>query len=69
MEHSENFVLIVGGQLSTAAAVAHLVCIAFGPPAYRFLGAGERMAQQAEQGKILPPLVTLAIAGIPPCQT
>ena len=36
--------LIAGGTLTAIAAVAHLACIFLGAPAYRFMGAGERMA-------------------------
>ena len=55
--------LIIGGSLSAAATVAHLACILFGPPAYRFMGAGEKMARAVEAGKLRPTLITLAIAG------
>lgn len=57
-------VLIVGAALSGAAAIAHLACIVIGAPAYRVMGAGERMARAAEAGKRQPTLVTLAIAGL-----
>ncbi|TFW03288.1 hypothetical protein E4K72_12655 [Oxalobacteraceae bacterium OM1] len=56
--------LLVGAALSAAAAAAHLACIAIGAPAYRFMGAGERMARGAAAGKLRPTLVTLAITGI-----
>lgn len=56
--------LVLGGTLSAAAAVAHLACIALGPPAYRFMGAGERMARAVEAGETRPTLVTLAIATV-----
>jgi len=56
--------LIIGGALSAAAAVAHLVCIVVGAPAYRLMGAGERMARAAEAGKLLPTIATLAIAAM-----
>jgi hypothetical protein len=56
--------LVLGASLSAAAAAAHLVCIFIGAPAYRLMGAGERMARAAEAGKQLPTLVTLAISGI-----
>ena len=55
---------IIAACLSAAAAVAHLACIALGAPAYRVMGAGERMARAVEQGKLRPTLVTLAIAGV-----
>ena len=56
--------LIIGGTLSAAAAVAHLACIALGPRAYRFMGAGEKMARAVESGKLQPTLFTMAIAGV-----
>lgn len=56
--------LIVGGTLSAAAAVAHLGCIVVGAPAYRWMGAGERMARAAAAGKPMPTVVTLAIAAV-----
>ena len=54
--------LVIGGSLSAAAALAHLLCIVVGAPAYRFMGAGEKMARAAEAGKLEPVLVTLVIA-------
>ena len=54
--------LVLGGTLSAAAAAAHLACIALGASAYRFVGAGERMAPAVEAGGIRPTLITLAIA-------
>jgi hypothetical protein len=56
--------LLLGGALSAIAALAHLACIALGGPAYRLMGAGERMARAAEAGKPAPTLVTAAIAGV-----
>lgn len=56
--------LIAGGALTALAAIAHLACIVFGAPAYRFMGAGERMARAAEAGKVRPALVTVAIAAV-----
>jgi hypothetical protein len=53
--------LAVGGAISAMAAVAHLACIIVGAPAYRVMGAGERMAIAAAAGKIQPTLVTLTI--------
>lgn len=54
--------LIAGAALSTLAALAHLACIVLGPSAYRFMGAGDKMARAVEAGKLRPTLVTLAIA-------
>lgn len=56
--------LALGGLLSAVAAVAHLACIAIGAPAFRLMGAGERMARAVEAGKIKPTLITLAIASV-----
>jgi hypothetical protein len=56
--------LIVAGSLSAAAAVTHLACILVGAPAYRFMGAGEKMVRAVEAGKLQPTLITLAIAGV-----
>jgi hypothetical protein len=56
--------LVLGGTLSALAAIAHLACIAMGPRAYRFMGAGERMARAVEAGKMRPTLVTLGIAAV-----
>ena len=56
--------LILGGALSAVASLAHLACIALGARAYRFMGAGGRMARAVEAGNIKPTLITLAIASI-----
>lgn len=64
MPISGSQALIIGGALSTAAAVAHLVCILLGPAAYRFMGAGEKMARAVEAKRLLPTLVTLVIAAV-----
>ena len=54
--------LALAGLLVLIASLAHLACIAIGPKAYRFMGAGERMARAVEAGKLKPTLITLAIA-------
>ncbi|GGA77518.1 hypothetical protein GCM10011521_14780 [Arenimonas soli] len=59
-----NPFLLAGGILSALAAVAHLGCIVFGAPWYRFLGAGEQMAQMDLAGHWYPTVVTLVIAGM-----
>jgi hypothetical protein len=64
MDNAGNCFLIVGGIFSAIAALLHLGCIAFGAPWYRFLGAGERMAQMASAGRWYPTIVTLAITAI-----
>lgn len=57
-------VLALAGWMSVAAALAHFACIPLGAPAYRFLGAGERMAHGAEKGAWYPHLMTYAIGAI-----
>ena len=56
--------LIAAAQLDALAAVAHLACITLGAPAYRLMGAGERMVRAAEAGSPVPARVTLAIAAV-----
>ena len=56
--------LLVGVLCSAVAAIAHLACIVLGAPAYRFMGAGEKMARAVEAGKLRPTLATFAISGV-----
>jgi len=56
--------LITAAVLSGTAALAHVGCIIFGAPWYRFFGAGEKMARMAEAGSPVPALVTAGIAGV-----
>jgi hypothetical protein len=62
MVHTINPFLTAGAALSASAALVHLGCIAFGAPWYRFLGAGEHMAQMASDGHWYPTVATLVIA-------
>jgi hypothetical protein len=64
MAATTNLFLVIGAVLSGTAALLHLGCIAFGAPWYRFMGAGEHMAQMALAGHWYPTVVTLAIATI-----
>ena len=57
-------VLVAAACFDAAAAAAHLACIAIGAPAYRFMGAGEKVARAVEAGKPEPALATWALAGI-----
>ncbi len=57
-----EFFLLLGGLLSAAIAALHVVIIFFGAPAYRYFGAGEDMARQAETGSFVPAAMTLVIA-------
>lgn len=59
-----NYWLIIGGILSAIAALMHIAIIIGGPDWYRFFGAGEGMAKAAEQGRLMPTLVTLGIAAM-----
>jgi hypothetical protein len=53
--------LVAGGVLSAAAALLHIAVIFGGAEWYRFVGAGEGMAQMAERGSLTPHLITLGI--------
>ena len=57
-----NPYLVIGGWLSLAASALHIACIFGGPDWYRFFGAGEELATMAEQGSLVPPAITFAIA-------
>ena len=64
MTESPDRFLVAGANLSAAAALLHLGCIAFGAPWYRFLGAGEQMAQMDLAGHWYPTVATLVISSI-----
>ncbi len=53
--------LIASAACSIVVALLHVYVIAKGAPAYRFFGAGERLASLAEQGSWWPALVTSGI--------
>ena len=55
-------ILMIAAFLDVVAAIAHLACLAIGGSAFRFLGAGERLASEFEAGKSRPILITLMIA-------
>ena len=57
-----NPYLLAGAASSAIAALLHLGCIYFGPPWYRFFGAGERIAQLSPAGSITPTLFAVTIA-------
>jgi len=61
---SKNKFLILAAICSGIGALAHLGCIVFGGDWYRYLGAGEQMAQMAEAGAIYPTLVTSFIVAM-----
>jgi hypothetical protein len=59
-----NQYLIAASIGNLVAALLHLGCIIFGGDWYRFLGAGEQMAQMAEAGLLYPTMVTSVITAI-----
>lgn len=56
--------LLAAGGGSITAALLHLACMISGPGWFRFLGAGEGVAQAVEQGRILPYAMTAGIAAV-----
>ena len=64
MKQDRNPALVLGGVLSGLASLLHIACIIGGPDWYRFFGAGEEIATLAEQGSIVPTLLTLGIATV-----
>lgn len=64
MNNERNNYLIAGAALSGFAALLHIGCIVFGAPWYRFMGAGERVAQMDLAGHWLPTAMSLAIASV-----
>jgi len=61
---NHNPFLVTAALLSAVAAALHFACIAFGPSWFRFLGAGERMAQAAQAGSWYPAAITATIAAV-----
>lgn len=55
-------IFVAAAVLNFVGAFLHLICIAWGPEGYRFFGAGERMAEMAEQKHWMPPVLTLMIS-------
>lgn len=60
MENRRNKFLIAGAALSAIAALAHLACIYFGAPLFRFLGT-EAMAQMYESGNTTHPIISCVV--------
>jgi len=54
--------ILIAGVLSLLVAILHIAIVIAGAEWYRFFGAGEQMAKMAEQGSLIPAIVTLAIA-------
>ena len=59
--HRER-ILLLAGWLSVAIAALHIVIPFLGAPAFRYFGAGEEMARQAEAGSLRPAAMTLGLA-------
>lgn len=57
-----NKFLLLGGILSSVAALLHIAIIIGGPNWYRFFGAGEELATMAENGSWYPAILTFGIA-------
>ena len=53
--------LIMAGVGSFSVSILHIIVIFIGAPAYRYFGAGEKMATMSERGLWYPTLVTLGI--------
>lgn len=64
MNAAGDIPLLAAGAITALAALAHLACIVLGAPAFRFMGAGERMARAVEAGRLKPVLITLGIAAV-----
>ena len=56
--------LAVGGSLSAALSVLHVVVIVMGPSGYRYFGAPEEFARMTEAGSIAPAVLTGLFAAI-----
>ncbi len=61
---SQRINLLIAGILTVLVALIHVGCIVFGGDWYRFLGAGEQMAQLAESGHPYPTIVTSIISAV-----
>lgn len=59
-----SMLLAAAAACDFAAALAHFACIVIGAPAFRALGAGERMARLAASGHWYPRMVAFAIGGV-----
>lgn len=64
MSHACKFACIVGGAASVGVGVLHVAIVVVGPSAYRYFGAGEAMAAQAQRGSPVPGIVTGLIAAV-----
>jgi len=58
------YALYLASALTFVAALLHYACIAWGAPGFRFLGAGEPMAQMAERGHWYPTFISIVIGTV-----
>lgn len=64
MKSKKPNLLQIAGIFTGLIACIHIGCIIFGGDWYRFLGAGEQMAQMADNGHPYPTIVTSAISAV-----
>ncbi len=64
MSPSYNASLVLGAALSAVAATLHFACLVWGAPLFRFLGAGEPIAQMAEKGHWYASFIAFAIGAL-----
>ena len=64
LSSSWNAFLVLGAALSAIAAALHFACIFWGAPGFRFLGAGEPIAQMAERGHWYPSFIAFVIGAL-----
>jgi hypothetical protein len=57
-------ILIVCALINVAIAALHIYIIFDGAPSYRHFGAGEWMATQAEQGSLIPAVITWGVTAV-----
>jgi len=62
--HGVNVYLVIGGLLSSAAALLHIAIIIGGGNWYRFFGTGEKFASMADEGSWIPTATTLGITAV-----
>ena len=59
-----NSFLVAGALLSAIVAALHFACIFWGAAGFRFLGAGEPIAEMAARGHWYPSFIAFVIGGV-----
>ena len=59
-----KLLLSIAGAMSLGVAVLHFVMIFVGADGYRYFGAPQAMARQAEEGSLLPAIQTLGLTAV-----